>query len=146
PRWVLTAAHIAAYVKPATAAPRSVYLDGTPYLVDAVYIYPTWTDDDHPDDVALVKLASAVPKARTACLYPADDEVGRVATLAGRGLNGTGLTGPGKGLGTLRGSTVRIGGADMEGRRLFWDFHAASDMQVTPVDAISCPGLSGGPA
>ena len=154
PDWVLTAGHIASRVMPGhersrVNKPHTVYVNGQPYLIEKVILHPRYSEKERPwIDVALIKLATPVPGAQLACLYPAKDEVGQVTILAGTGQIGTGLIGPAKDKqdGLLRASTVRVEGTEAEGTVLSWTFRPPEDAKVTAAEGISGPGDSGGPA
>lgn len=158
PRWVLTAAHIAAAFKPGHSANRavgshSIFFNGKAYEVDQVHLHPDWKGREGPQpDIALVRLSKPVSGARPACLYSGTDEQGQVATLAGFGKFGTGATGPGEEQGTLRGATITVENTGLDapfaptGKVLTWPFRAPGDPKVTPLEGISGPGDSGGPA
>jgi hypothetical protein len=151
PQWVLTAAHVATGIKPGyptsrVSAPHTVHVDGKPFLVEQVILHPDWKDVEGPADIALLRLAEPVPGAQPACLYSRDDEVGQVTVLVGRGSPGNGLVGPTRFDAVLRGATVRIDAIESEGAVLAWPFRAPDDPEATPLEGISGPGDSGGPA
>jgi hypothetical protein len=72
------------------------------------------------------------------------DELGQVVTFVGRGDTGTGLTGPTTQDHKLRAATNII--ERVEGSTLVFRFDAPADENVTPLEGISGPGDSGGPA
>jgi hypothetical protein len=158
PNWLVTAAHVAAAIKPGHASnravrPHSIFFNGKPHLIDEVHLHPEWKGREGPQpDIALVRLAKPVKGAKPACLYSRQDEIGKIATLAGFGKFGTGTTGPGEEQGTLRGATVTVENAGLgapfapTGKVLTWPFRAPGDPKVTPLEGISGPGDSGGPA
>lgn len=151
PDWVITAAHAAARIDPhhklATAkGEHYVFVSGRGYKVARVIIHPQWTgDDDTLHDIALVQLARAVNDPHPACLYDKADEQGQVVTLVGTGYAGNGRDGPVENAdGVLRAATVKVDEAAQT--RLKWLFRPPGDPATTPLEGISGPGDSGGPA
>ena len=151
PDWVVTAAHAAEYLQQALhGAPLSdhfVYVAGRGYRVAQVVIHPGYAGPDGgAHDIALIRLAAPVQHEVTpACLYQGEDERDRIVTLAGTGYAGDGLHGPrAHADGGLRGATVRVDAA--EGNLLTWHFRPPRDPRTTPLEGISGPGDSGGPA
>ncbi len=116
PDWVVTAAHATQY-----------------------------DNQSYANDIALIHLARPVRAPEAACLYEASDEAGKIVTLVGSGMPGNGRDGPSADPdGRVRGATVRVGTA--EETILRWLFHAPRTRGVTPLEGISAPGDSGGPA
>jgi hypothetical protein len=146
--WVVTAAHAAVYLEanpPPNGAPRYVYVKGRGYAVRSIAIHPDYNSETQANDIALIRLARPVRDAHPACLYDRGDETGQITTLVGSGYPGNGRDGPAEHPdGVLRGATVRIGTA--EGSELTWRFHAPGENEATPLEGISGPGDSGGPA
>jgi hypothetical protein len=149
PTWVLTAGHVAIDAKP--GHPKAVVkgrhhfiVDGRPYPVADVVLHPGFEANRGEYDIALVKLGKPVRGGRAACLYGADDELGKVVINVGMGLPGTGLTGPQSPDRVLRGATARVSRAEKS--RMGWAFRAPEEREVTPLEGISGPGDSGGPA
>jgi secreted trypsin-like serine protease len=146
--WVVTAAHVAAHMQanpPANGAPHYVFLRGRGYAVAEIIVHPGYNDQTIANDIALVRLARPVQGVRPACLYERDDEVGKIVHMAGAGYTGNGQQGPGEGSdGALRGATIMVGG--QEGDVITWRFRAPGENGVTPLEGISGPGDSGGPA
>jgi secreted trypsin-like serine protease len=56
------------------------------------------------------------------------------------------VTGPKKLDGKIRGATIRIGSIEKSGMQMAWKFRGPDQAGVTPVEGISGPGDSGGPA
>jgi len=102
PRWVLTAAHVAAEITPG----HLVTVTGESYTVDSVIRHPDW--DDGPNDLALLRLERSVGGVRPARLYRGSEEVDRVVVLVGYGDVGTGLSGPTGSDRQVRGATNRV--------------------------------------
>lgn len=147
PNWVVTAAHATDYLKQSDknwAGHHFVYVKGRAYLIAGIFTHPGWKPDTDENDIALVKLAAPVREAMPACLYENSDEADQIATVAGFGYPGDGLRGPASPDGSLLGATVRVQQAT--GTVLTWKFHAPTDPLVTPLEGISGPGDSGGPA
>jgi hypothetical protein len=161
PQWVITAGHVGALVKaghPDNSAktPDAVEIAGVSHPVEHVFMHPDASKGiARPGaDVAMVKLAKPVEGGKEACLYPAQDEVGQVATIAGFGRTGTHLTGPRTKDGLLRAATATLAEHKFPswavhqraGETLESTFHFPSDPQATPLEGTSGPGDSGGPA
>ncbi|HEX5182201.1 MAG TPA: trypsin-like serine protease [Allosphingosinicella sp.] len=147
PDWIVTAAHATDYLRQQAKGPvqdHFVFVKGRGYRVAKIVTHPQWNADTNANDIALIKLASPVREAKPACLYEGHEEAGRIVTLAGAGIPGDGLKGPGVPDGALLGATIRVGKA--ETTQLSWTFHAPGDPDVTPLEGISGPGDSGGPA
>lgn len=136
PRWVLTAAHVAVDVPPG----HRVSIAGRNYAVEAVFINPDWRSSRH--DIALVKLRERVRRVRPLALYRGSDETGRIVTILGSGFSGTGLTGPRKNDGRLRGARNRID----EVNKAWIMFRFDPPETALDLEGISAPGDSGGPA
>ncbi|MGE0594808.1 MAG: trypsin-like serine protease [Hyphomonadaceae bacterium] len=148
PDWVLTAAHAAEFLQqnpPPSGTHRYVFLKGRGYAIAEVILHPEYDSATAANDIALIRLARPVRDPAPACLYERSDEVGQIVEMAGSGLAGTGVTGPLETPdGALRGATVRVRGE--EGSVIVWRFNAPGDPGVTPLEGISGPGDSGGPA
>jgi hypothetical protein len=147
--WVVTAAHAAsALLKPGTeeilGGTHFVFLRGRGYRITHIYLHPDWKAEESANDIALIHLEHEVNEPSPACIYKKADEEGKIVTLVGQGLPGTGASGAGKADGALRAATVRVGTAN--GKALTWIFHKPTDRSVTPMEGISGPGDSGGPA
>jgi len=138
PRWVLTAAHVGAEV---TRGHR-ITVAGAGYSVDSIVIHPSWSDGPH--DVALLRLAQPVEGIRPARLYRESAELDRVIVLLGYGDYGTGVTGPEGNDRQVRGATNQVDEAtDLW---LTFAFGAPGSSRTTPLEGVSGPGDSGGPA
>lgn len=142
PRWILTAAHVAAELAPNDLAEVS----GTIVRIDKVILHPDWHQvADVKTDLALIHLKSAVTHVRTANLYTGTDEAGMLVTFVGRGSTGTALTGDtGVEDRRLRAATNRVEKA--ESPYLQFRFDAPGEPNVTELEGISGEGDSGGPA
>lgn len=143
-RWVLTAGHIVAELKPGDFAE----VGGSRYEIEKLVQHPlwqgikTWADVQH--DIALVRLRTAVHGVKPALLYTKSDEAGFTLTIAGAGRFGNGLTGPTVDDLTMRAATNRV--LRVEGTQLVFRFDAPDDPDVTPLEGICGEGDSGGPA
>ena len=94
PRFVLTAAHVAAGSAPAAVSVQ-INVSATPVVIGAraISIFPS---ADFPyDDLALIELSSAVPaNVHIPPVYAAPLPAGQVVTLVGYGSSGYGDAGP----------------------------------------------------
>ncbi len=138
PQWVVTAAHVAVEVRPG----HRVTVGGREVVVDSVYIHPDW--DGGSDDIAMLHLAEPVTDVPLARLYRGDDELHAVAVLVGSGDFGTGRSGPVGNDHQVRGATNRID--EVSEHWIKMRFDRPGDPEVTPLEGVSGPGDSGGPA
>ncbi len=91
PQWVLTAAHV---VGNATPDQLSFTVGGATYLGMQVFVEPTYAGSAYAgNDLALIRLATAVMNVLPAPYSAAMNEVGRIGTFVGFGATGTGTTG-----------------------------------------------------
>lgn len=143
PQWVLTAAHVGEDLGPFN---RYVRFGSERYEVQKVILHPDWITGgglDSGRDIALLKLDRPVKGIEPVSLYTRDDEAGKVVTFVGRGLTGTGISGPARGLGReLRAATNKIDTVNVTSIRMVFDAPPAG----TELEGISGPGDSGGPA
>lgn len=151
PSWVITAAHVAAGIKPGHPQSRvsgthRVIVNGKPYPVADVFLNPDWSGGPGTGDIALIQLAKPVEGGQSACLYSSADEGGQRAILIGSGDSGSGLTGPVPGPNLLRGATATIDREMPEEGVLTWTFAAPGHPGITDLEGISGRGDSGGPA
>jgi hypothetical protein len=154
PQWAVTAAHCTKD-KPlvdemARAKPRfRVEIGGRTASIDRVVRHPQservqggkfqdWVD------LALVHLARPVMRVRPVRLHAGAQEEGMVVMLPGWGTTGTGATGLGKPDGLFRLAQNRVGAA--QGGWLFWRFDSPETGSSLPLEGVSGPGDSGGPA
>jgi hypothetical protein len=153
PQWALTAAHCteeAALQAALRATPDqpdggyAVEIAGREHRVVAVVRAPKRLLRAAPD-LALMRLANAVSGVEPLPLYRRDDEVGREVVLPGWGGSGDGVTGLGRADGRFRLARNRVEQAS--GERLTWTFSDPhSEAGALPLEGISGPGDSGGPA
>jgi trypsin len=143
-RWVLTAGHIVAELKPGDIAE----VGGARYEIEELVQHPLWQGikkwEDVQHDIALVHLRKAVRGVKPALLYTKPDELGLTLTIAGSGRFGNGLTGPTTDDLTMRAATNRV--LRVEGTQLVFRFDSPDDPDVTVLEGISGDGDSGGPA
>jgi hypothetical protein len=143
-RWVLTAGHIVAELKPGDIAE----VGGSRYEIEKLVQHPLWdginTWNDVQSDIALVRLRTSVRGIEPARLYTKSDEAELALTIVGAGRFGNGLTGPKHDDLTMRAATNRV--LRVEGTQLVFRFDAPDHPDVTPLEGISGDGDSGGPA
>ncbi len=146
-RWVVTAAHATDYLQEkAGSALRKhfVFVKGRGYAVERIVTHPQW-DGSPSHDIALIELQTPVRDAHPVAPCRTAGEAGLLATLFGTGYGGNGRDGPREYPdGALRGATVRVESA--RDGVLRWAFHDPAEGKATPLEGISGPGDSGGPA
>lgn len=136
--WIITAAHGLTSVEPN----QSIQFHGKDYNVSQVVIHPDW--DGENNDIALIQLDKPADINQTASMYKQTDEIGKEILLVGHGWSGDGLTGPLKDDGVFRMATNRVDSVSKE--YIKFRFDSPDDANVTPMEGISGPGDSGGPA
>lgn len=141
PEWAVTAAHVGRDIP--QDGSHSVEIGGKSYLVDGVVLHPDWSQS-HFNDIALVRLAEPVEWVEPIRLYRKNDETGQVAILVGRGDFGNGLTGATVMDGRLRAATNIV--EKIETGSIWFAFDAPDSPNATPLEGVSGPGDSGGPA
>lgn len=137
-RWIVTAAHVAHQL----TKQEKVQFKHSLYPIEKVIRHPLWKDQQFPNDIALVKLATAVDNATIARLYHASKEAGQVARFVGRGDQGNGLTGVTGADQQLRAANNKVTQAQEQWLQFVFD----SGKDALPLEGISGPGDSGGPA
>jgi hypothetical protein len=145
PKWILTAAHVA-------ESPRvgeSVTVRGVEYPIIRRIIHPGYSlEGGVLKDIALLELAADVPGVEPALLYEATDEVGKDILFVGTGWAGTGDRGMADGAinrdRQLRAAQNRVDGTKPDYLRFTFD--APDSGAALPLEGISGPGDSGGPA
>ena len=113
-------------------------------ILDLSHRTPKAIDGGLPDDIALLRLETDVKDATIACLYDGADELGKPVVVAGMGVPGIGTSGVGKTDGALRAATVTVD--TVAANVISWIFRPPGDPKSTPLEGISGPGDSGGPA
>ncbi len=143
--WILTAAHVARTVR----VGRHVTVNGIDYAIKRRVIHPEFEIDRAVlNDIALLELDRAVPDIEPARLYGESDEVGKQIVFLGTGWAGTGDTGMVDGAidkaPRLRAAQNRADGS--KPGYLRFTFDAPDSPGALPLEGISGPGDSGGPA
>jgi len=149
PNWVLTAGHM---VSDATALKFTV--GGSTYTASSWVSDPLWNGNlTLGYDIGLVKLSTAVTGITPAKRYTGSSELGKVGTMVGYGMTGTGLTGAktfdGKKraaqnmIDTLYGSSGRILAVDFDNPKKSRDnvYGSATPLNL---EGLIAPGDSGG--
>ena len=137
PRWVLTAGHVSMHVKPGD----TVTVNGQLFQAKRAITHDAYDPQRPGRDIGLVELESASDVAPVR-LYRGEDEVGMEVTFVGAGRPGNGQVGAGGELGTIRQAHNRVEG-------IMYDtivFHFDAGDEALPLEGISGPGDSGGPA
>lgn len=142
PQWVVTAAHVARYLRPG----HGITINGKIYSSESITLHPKWLITGRSEnDIALIKLREAVTEISPIALYRQKDELGKAITIIGRGMFGTGLTGPQPNSPPeLRGATNTIDAVTEE--LIKFRFESPDEAKVTELEGVAAPGDSGGPA
>jgi hypothetical protein len=139
PQWLLTAGHVAESISPYTSF---AMVGGNVYDIDRIIMHP---ENSSPGanrvDLALLRLTKPVPNVDPIALYRSAREAGQVVSFFGRGMAGTGKTGPSVTDGFMRGATNRIESVTQQTISMKFDPAEAA----LPLEGISGPGDSGGP-
>lgn len=140
-RWILTAAHVVDDEFESVV----VRIDGREVAAIAFHIHPEWSGVfEELHDLALIELAEPV-KGIVPCRPCIEDaSVGEEIVIVGRGMSGTGLTGPEEDDGILRLATNRV--TEVGPLHLAFEFDPPGSPGVTELEGVSGPGDSGGPA
>ncbi|SEK32121.1 Trypsin [Colwellia chukchiensis] len=136
--WVITAAHVANYL----LVDGKVRFRNSYYQIKKVIKHPQWKDKQFPNDIALIQLQSPILNSETVALYHKKDELNKTLTFIGRGDFGTGEAG-------IIGADDRLRAAQNVVTATFeqWiRFKFDIDKEALPLEGISGPGDSGGPA
>lgn len=156
-RWLLTAAHcIAGYDGSGISTLPSVEIHGVIYNVEGTpYYHPEYRSvrqvdyDERFNDIALVKLQSAVTSVEPIPLYESKDELQQLVEIWGFGHMGDGEVGQVQPCGSepcsqeLRRGTSRVTLATQHELRLV--FKSPDDVDVTEFEGHIANGDSGGP-
>ncbi|WP_171968489.1 trypsin-like serine protease [Stenotrophomonas maltophilia] len=161
PRWVLTAAHAA----PMEGMEKSISINGRAYAVERVFVHPGFRRmpealgkealaTGNPsrihaflaasDDIALIRLATAVKDVQPVALYRGAAEVAQIAALIGKGATGNGVVGlvPG---GPHRTTLRRAFNAITGGNERYLWYRFDPPPQALPLEGVLGNGDSGGP-
>ena len=136
--WVLTAAHVANVLKPGA----KVQIGADVYWVKRCVLHPDWRDQQFANDIALVELTEPTSLKEWPELYAQPDEQGLVLTFVGRGDTGNGVRGVTTADTKMRAATNQVIQAQGQWLRFSFDQGASA----LPLEGISGPGDSGGPA
>jgi len=136
--WILTAAHVANVLKPGA----KVQIGTDFYQVKRAVLHPEWRDQHFGNDIALVELSEPTSLSDWPELYTQSDEQGMVLVFVGRGDTGNGLKGVTIADTKLRAATNQVIQAQEQWLRFRFDQAALA----LPLEGISGPGDSGGPA
>jgi len=144
--WIITAAHVA--VVPQIG--DDVTVDGVKYGIKQKIVHPDFDmSRGIANDIALLELEKPVPGVELAKLYESDDEVGKRIIFAGTGWAGTGDKGMADGAinkdRKMRAAENVVNGVRQDGFVRF-TFDEPDSKDALPLEGISGPGDSGGPA
>lgn len=143
--WIVTAAHVAS----APQIGQDVKVGDKSYAIEQIVIHPDYKDRvSIQHDIALIQLKEKVKGQATAKLYTLEYEVGKEIVFVGTGYAGTGDKGLGGDVNKdrkLRAAQNRIDGIRQDGFIRF-KFDAPDSPEALPLEGISGPGDSGGPA
>lgn len=147
PNWIITAAHVA--VIPQIG--KDVTVDGVKYTIKQKVIHPEYRDGvSITHDIALLELEKPVPNVELAKLYTKNDELGKKIVFAGTGWAGTGDKGMADGAinkdRKMRAAQNKVDGFRPSGGFIRFTFDAPDSKDALPLEGISGPGDSGGPA
>jgi hypothetical protein len=119
---------------------HKVRVRGKKFRVQKILIHPEYRRSRH--DIALLKLHKPVIHVEPVPLYRDKNEVGKIVTLVGAGDTGTGLTGPVRNDGKIRGARNQVDEVNNA-----WIIFVFDDSgKALDLEGISGPGDSGGPA
>ena len=143
PDWLLSAAHVAETIEPGR---KLISLSGDSVEVADIVLHPGWIEDGRPHDIALIQLRRPVADAVVVEIYEDRNEAGKEVIMIGNGDFGIGRTGPAGNDGKLRGATNLID--EVTHDYLVWGFDdpGGGSGRAMPLEGISGPGDSGGPA
>lgn len=141
PRWVITAAHLSAHVRPG----HRIRCGEEMLTVDRVVVHPDYDEGVGRHDLMLLRLREPARVRPVLALWRRGGEQGRVVSLVGHWQGGTGLTGGDPSAPkVLRAATNRVEKADRHWLRLVMDPPGARG--VTELEGVSGAGDSGAPA
>ncbi len=145
PRWILTAAHVANHSR----FPDSVRLGDRKYKIEETVFGPNYNGRPGAHkDIALVMIEEPITHIKPVKLYRKSDEVGQTVIFVGTGYAGhgdKGLAGETNRDRKVRGAENKITGIYRQ-RAITFTFDAPDSPDALPLEGISGPGDSGGPA
>lgn len=146
PNVILTAAHVASVPQ----IGDDVTVDGVKYAIKKIINHPGFDiSRSIANDIAIIILEEGVPNVELAKLYLNNDEVGKNIIFAGTGWAGTGDKGMVEGSinkdRKMRAAQNKVDGVREDGFIRF-TFDAPDSEDALPLEGISGPGDSGGPA
>ncbi len=141
---IITAAHVADYID------NPVSIDEIDYPIKDIIIHPEFDmQRSIANDIAILILEKSVPDIEIARLYTGEDELGKEIIFAGTGWAGTGDKGMIDGAiikdNIMRAAQNRVDGITENGFIRF-TFDEPGSEDALPLEGISGPGDSGGPA
>lgn len=146
--WAITAGHVGNDLEQdiRNGYTPTLVCNGIKYPIEKVVLHPAFKTMEQglQNDIALIRIRSAVKGMHPAKLYDKQDEAGQEITIVGMGDMGTGLTGPQKWDKITRAATNKIDGVDSQWLHFVFDSVEAAN--ATAMEGISGPGDSGGPA
>ena len=144
--WIITAAHVCnpEYVG------TELTINGKVYPIKQVVVHPDFDDTRSiANDIALIQLESPVPGATLARLYREEEELDKEIIFVGTGYAGTGDKGMAEGAinkdRKMRAAQNKVDGIRQDGFIRF-TFDGPDSGKALPLEGISGPGDSGGPA
>lgn len=147
PRWLLTAAHCVEAELSHYQSGQMLDLMGEQMTIANHYIHPQWGKQDRLRyDIALIELNEPSHNLLPARLYEQKEELNQIFKLAGYGLTGNGQIGV-----YDQCFPCRLRGADNKAIRvddylLGFRFDNPNAGNSLPLEGVSAPGDSGGPA
>ena len=143
---IITAAHVADYME----KENPLTIDGVKYPIKEIIIHPEFEmQTSIENDIAILILKNRVPNVEIAELYYGDDELGKTIIFAGTGWAGTGEKGMTEGHiikdNIMRAAQNKVDGITENGFIRF-TFDEPGSEDALPLEGISGPGDSGGPA
>ncbi len=143
---IITAAHVAIMIEEGTY----VTVDGKNYSIKNIIIHPEFVMERRiENDIAILILEEGVPDVETAKLYYGNDELGKSIIFAGTGWAGTGDKGMIDGAivkdEIMRAAQNKVDQITENGFIRF-TFDEPGSENALPLEGISGPGDSGGPA
>lgn len=143
---IITAAHVADFID----IDNPVTIDGVEYPIKDIIIHPEFDmQRSIENDIAILILEEGVPNVEIAKLYSGNDELGKTIIFAGTGWAGTGDKGMIDGAiikdNIMRAAQNKVDQITENGFIRF-TFDEPGSENALPLEGISGPGDSGGPA